>query len=386
MVSNAGSWLQTVAQDYLVYKITGRALDLGLTNGVRAVALIGLAFMGGTLADRVDKRKLLIITQTLQAAFAALLGVLVQTGTVRVWHIVALSFVGAVILAVDQPARQALIPHLVPRPILMNAIALNSVTFTGAAAIGPALAGPVVALFGMTWSFYLNALSFLAVIGAVRAIQLPEQPQGSQRPTEPVLRSVATGLRYIFSSAPILLVIALLTAYSFLVVPYQALLPVFSAQLFGGDVQVLGWMRAAAGVGALAGGFLLARFAHYRDKDNLLVFGGLGFALAIIGFSRVAWLPAALALLLLGGVLSTIFQSTVQTLMHHLTDDQMRGRVMSLFTICLLGVWPLGTLPMSWASDAVGVTRAVPAEALLFVVIALAVVLGARRGLRQLKV
>jgi len=138
IVSNSGTWLQSVAQDWLVYRLTGRALDLGYVNAARAIALISLSFLGGAIVDRVDKRRLLLVTQTLFTLSAALLGLLVQWRVVQVWHIIALSFFNAVILAVDQPARQALLPQLVPRRDLFNAIALQSVTFTGAAAIGPA--------------------------------------------------------------------------------------------------------------------------------------------------------------------------------------------------------------------------------------------------------
>lgn len=383
LVSNSGTWMQAIAQDLLVYDLTGRALGLGIVSVARAVALISLSFVGGTIADRLDRRKLLIVTQTLFAASAALLGLLVQTGLVQVWHVVALSFINAVLLALDQPARQALLPQLVPRENLMNAVALNSIAFTGAGAIGPALAGPVVAALGTAWGFYLNAISFAAVIWAAWSLRLPPAPPRKQE--EPVLTAVAEGMRYIAGAPSILLLVSLLTVFSFFAMPYQSLLPVFARQVFHGDVQELGWLRAATGMGALAGGFLLARFGgRVRRKGRLVIASGLGFTAILILFAFTPAMTAALALLFFAGMLFTGYQSTIQTLMHHLTDDAMRGRVMSLFAISVIGMWPLGTLPLSWAADQFGVAYATAGGALIAGLYALGVMVGGRKVLARL--
>ena len=377
LVSNSGSWMQNVAQDYLVYDLTHRALDLGLVNLVRAIPLIVLPFFGGTIADRVDRRKLLITTQTLFALTAAILGVLVQMRIVQVWHVIALSFVSAVLLAVDQPARQALLPHLVPRKDFANAIALNSITFVGAAAIGPALAGPLVARVGLSSAFYLNALSFGAVIGAVWALKLP--PASHTVAPERVGEALVAGLRYVAASPLILLLVSLLMVFSLFALPYQNLLPVFSVRVFHGGVKTLGYLRAAPGAGALTGGFLLAHYAWFRQKGWLALAGSVGLSLAVIAFCAVGWLPGALAILFLAGLLATVFTSTVQTLLQHIPSDQMRGRVMSLFTVAVIGMWPLGTLPMSWLSDRTGVRLAVAMGASVSLLYALGVAVFARR-------
>lgn len=382
LISNSGTWLQQVAQDYLVYQLTGRALELGLVNVVRAVALIGLSFLGGTIADRVDRRRLLMATQTAFALLAAGLGLLVQVGAVQVWHVVAASFAGAVILAVDQPARQALIPHLVPREQLLNAVALNSVTFTGAAAIGPALAGPLVALLGLTWGFYLNALSYGAVIYAVWAMRLPPTARGHR--AGGVGQAVVDGLRYVARSPAILLLVSLLTVVSFFVTPYQSVLPLFSHRVFGGDVGVLGLLRAAPGLGALVGGVVLASQSRVGNRARLALAGALGFCLTTFTFAFTRWLPGALALLFASGVLSTVFQSTVQTLMQYLTPDALRGRVMSLFAVCVIGTWPLGALPLSWEADLFGAPAATAANAVIAGLYCLATAALARRTLAAL--
>lgn len=377
IVSNSGTWLQTVAQDYLVYQVTHSAWILGVVNGVRAIALIGLAFLGGTIADRLDQRKLLMFTQSCMAVTAAVLGLLIQLEMIRVWHIVAISFINALLLALDQPARQSMLPRLVPRHDLMNAVALNSITFTGAAAFGPALAGPVIDKLGMTSGFYLNAVSFFVVIWAVWAIRLPAAPLRPQ--TEPVGQAVTAGLRYIRSSPTILLLVSLLTVFSFFATPYQAVLPVFNDQVFGGSVTVLGNLRAAMGVGALVGGFLLARFAAFPRKDWLVMGGALAYSAALLGFSVTGWLPGAVTLLFAGSLLMTVFQSTAQTLMQQVTADHMRGRVMSLFAISVIGMWPLGSLPMGWATDRFGAPAAVAGGAAVAGLFAVAAATRARR-------
>ena len=381
LVSNSGTWLQSVAQDYVVYKLTGRALDLGLVNIVRAVPLILLAFVGGTIADRVDRQKMLLFTQSAFAVLAAALGILVQTGLVQVWHVVLLSFLGAALLAFDQPARQSLIPALVPKEDLANAIALNSVTYTGAAAIGPAIAGPLVALVGLPWAFYLNAASFGAVLFAVAAMRFPAPQRHSESDSglESVLSAVTSGLRYVSVSPSLLLLIGLLCAFSLFAAPYQSLLPVFNGAHFGGSVQSLGWLRTAPGIGALVGGFFLARQAQTSDKKRLIFAGGLGFCGSVVLFSWSGLLPLALGILFFTGAFSTVFTSTVQTLLQRLADDRMRGRVMSLFTICVLGMWPLGSLPLAWASDHIGVQAAVSGGAVLAALLIAAALWFARR-------
>ncbi|MBC8103067.1 MAG: MFS transporter [Cytophagales bacterium] len=387
LVSNSGTWLQSVAQDYVVYKLTGRALDLGFVNIVRAVPLILLAFVGGTIADRVDRRKMLLFTQTAFALLAGVLGVLVQTGRVQVWHVIVLSFLGATLLAFDQPARQSLLPSLVPKEDLANAIALNSITYTGAAAIGPAIAGPLVALVGLPSAFYLNGLSFGAVLFAVAAMRLPAPPPRKvvDPARESVGQAITSGLRYVAASPPLLLLVSLLCAFSFFAAPYQTLLPVFNGRVFAsGDVGSLGWLRAAPGLGALLGGFYLARGAQTSQKPRLVFVGGIGFCAAILLFSWSNPLPVALGVLLVAGALSTVFTSTVQTLLQRLADERMRGRVMSLFTICVLGMWPLGALPLSWVSDHFGVRAAVSGGAAIAALLIVTALWRARRAIASL--
>jgi hypothetical protein len=229
----------------------------------------------------------------------------------------------------------------------------------------------------MTSGFYLNALSFFVVIWAVWAIRLPATPTRTQ--TEPVGKAVSAGLRYVRSAPTILLLVSLLTVFSFFATPYQAVLPVFNDQVFGGSVAVLGNLRAAMGIGALVGGFLLARFAAFPRKDWLVMGGALAYSAALLGFSVTGWLPGAVALLFAGSLLMTVFQSTAQTLMQQVTADHMRGRVMSLFAVSVIGMWPLGSLPMGWATDKFGAPAAVAGGTAIAGLFAVALSASARR-------
>lgn len=379
LISNLGTWMQVVAQDYLVYQLSDRALDLGLVYLVRAVPLISLSFFGGALADRFDRRRLLMVTQGLMGASALSLGVLVQFGVVRLWHIVAFSFANAVIQALDQPVRQAILPQLVTREDLTNAIALNSIGFSTASAVGPAMAGPVVAAIGFAWGFHLNALSFVFTVWAVYLMRIIVQPRNSA--VEPPRRALAAGARYVVSSGPLFGLISLLMVFGFFAYPYQAIMPVFARQVFGGGVQVFGWLRASLGFGALVGGFLLARFAAFPYKGWLVLGSGVGFSVLLVAFSVTHLLPVALPLIFVASLLFTLFQSTAQSLLHQLTTDEMRGRVMGLWAVAMLGMWPLGTLPISWAADQFGPGAAITVGSSVAGLFALVLIIVSRRSL-----
>lgn len=375
LVSNSSTWMQSVAQDSLVYDLTGRAFDLGLINMAKAIAMISLAFLGGTLADRFDRRKLLITTQLCFAASAFLLALLVDLKLVQVWHVVAVGFFNAAVLAVDQPLRQSMLPDLVPKEHLLNAISLNSITWVGAAAFGPALAGPIISALGMSAGFYLNGLGILAVVFAAVALRLPERAAGKAVPVGNALRE---GFRHIIGSPTILILVALLTVVSFFAVPYGSLLPVFARQVFGGNYQELGWLRAAPGLGALTGGLMLARLAHSRSRGLLAPLGGMLFGIALILFSLADSIWLGLILLFAAGIALTMMQSVVQTLLQYLATNATRGRIMSLYALCAIGIGPLGSLPLSWVADQYGVGIAVRGGALVAGLFALGVLVFAR--------
>lgn len=366
IISNIGTWMQMVAQAWLIHEMTGRATDLGILGLARALPLIVLSVVGGTIADRVDKRRLLYTTQTLAASFAIVQGVLTQAGLIRVWHIWGLGFLSATVLAFDQPSRQALLPHLVPRQAFLSAIALMAVTFNGASVLGPALAGLLIPVAGFASTFYLNGVSYAAVLIALALLRLPPPaPRAPQR----VLRQAAEGLRYIWGSPTLRSLTLLAAAFGLFGAPYNAMLPVYRVVLHI-DERKLGFLSSAPGLGTVLGGLVLARFAHIRFKGWLLVASAGLFVLFVSAFAMSTDYLLSCALLVLVGVFVTAFSSTTQTLLQHETEDRMRGRVVSMYTTTVIGFQPLGALDLGWAVDRLGAPAAIPAAALVVLVVA----------------
>lgn len=368
IVSNVGTWMQLVSQSWLIHEMTGRATDLGILGLTRALPLIVLSLVGGTIADRVDKRRLLYLTQSLAAAFAILQGALTHLGLIQVWHIWALGFVSSTVLAFDQPTRQAMLPHLVPREDFMSAITLFSVTFNGASVLGPALAGLLVPVTGYAWAFYLNGISFAAVLAALALMRLPPPVA---RPGEPVWRQVREGITYIWRHPTLRSLVLLAAAFGLFGAPYNAMLPVYRIVL-GIDERALGFLSSAPGLGTLLGGLVLAsHFARVRWKGRLLLGAAGAFVLFLIAFATSKSYALSVVLLVGVGACVTAFSSTTQTLLQHATDDRMRGRVVSMFTITVIGFQPLGALDLGWAVDRLGAPLAISLAAALVGAIAL---------------
>lgn len=368
IVSNVGTWMQLVSQSWLIHEMTGRATDLGILGLTRALPLIVLSLVGGTLADSVDKRRLLYLTQSLAAAFAILQGALTHLGLIQVWHIWALGFVSSTVLAFDQPTRQAMLPHLVPREDFMSAITLFSVTFNGASVLGPALAGLLVPVTGYAWAFYLNGISFAAVLAALALMRLPPPVA---RPGEPVWRQVREGITYIWRHPTLRSLVLLAAAFGLFGAPYNAMLPVYRVVL-GIDERALGFLSSAPGLGTLLGGLVLTtHFARVRWKGWLLLGAAGAFVLFLIAFATSKSYALSVVLLVGVGACVTAFSSTTQTLLQHATDDRMRGRVVSMFTITVIGFQPLGALDLGWAVDRLGAPLAISLAAAVVGAIAL---------------
>lgn len=368
IISNVGTWMQTASQAWLIHQLTGRATDLGVLGLVRAVPLIILSLVGGTIADRVDKRRLLYITQTLAAAFAVVQGVLAQTGWLEVWHIWVLGGLSATVLAFDQPTRQAMLPQLVPRQDFMSAITLNALTFNGASVLGPALAGLLVPVAGYAGTFYLNGISFGAVVAALRWLRLPASPPRSAGPG--VWRGVADGLSYIGHNPTVRALTLMAAAFGLFGAPYVWMIPVYRP-ILGLDEQALGMLSSAPGLGTVVGGLLLARFAHVRGKGRLLVGSAALFVLTLITFATSQSYALSLVTLVAVGASMTAFTSTTQTLLQQATDDRMRGRVVSMYTTTIIGFQPLGALDLGWAIDLIGAPAALSVAALVVAAVAL---------------
>ncbi|MBM4436451.1 MAG: MFS transporter, partial [Actinobacteria bacterium] len=364
VLSNTGSWMQLTAEGWLVYQLTDAPIWLGAVAGARAISMIGLPFLGGVVADRMDRRILLFITQTSSMALAALLATLTATGLVQVWHILAIAALGGVAFAFDQPTRQALVPALVPRAELRKAIALNAVVYTGGAFIGPAAAGGLAPLIGVAGVFAINAGSFLAIIGALALMRLPGQATRPPRTSQSVWASSLEGLRFVRQHELILVVIGLSAVTSLLLRFHQQLAPVFARDILGADIRGLGLLMSGPGLGALIGAFAVATWSRLPPNGRLTGIAVPGLFVAVVVFAASRWFPVSLLSLVAIGLLNTVYSTSVRTMLQLSSPAEYHGRVMSLNTITFIGFTPLGGFIGGALAQGLGAPWAVAAGAL----------------------
>ncbi|MDQ2714119.1 MAG: MFS transporter [Chloroflexota bacterium] len=357
IVSGIGTWMQIVAQSLLVLKIThGSALALGIVSLAQALSFFLFALIGGSVADRIDKRRFLLVTQSLSMLLAFLLGVLTYTGVIQVWMIVVLAFCSGCILSFDQPARAALVPMLVPREDLMNAISLQSIVFNGSAVLGPTLAGITIGLIGYAGNFFLNAVSFLGVLVVLFALRVPhDAAANSSAPGKaPILASIGAALRTVGQDPVLPWVLSGYAALLFFNPSATIILPVFAVQVLHLNAVELGLLFSASGIGTLAGALIVSSLGDVKRKGVLLLGALLLWtgALVLFAISRSLWL-SMLALFIFGSTQNAI-ATTVITLMQTRVPPQMRGRVMSLNSLMVMGVRPLGDFPAGAAIALIG--------------------------------
>jgi MFS family permease len=342
VISLIGTWMQTVAQGYLVYHLTHSAAMLGLVTTLASLPVLLLTLFGGVLADRLPKRRVLVGTQSSAAALALILGILVATGVVQVWHVMLLATALGIVNALDVPTRQAFVVELVGKRDLLNAIALNSSIFNGARIVGPAVAGLLIARTGLAAPFLLNAASYLAVIAGLLAMRLP--PFMVEQNPAPALRRLASGLRYIRHDAALSTILLVMAIAGVLAFNYPALMPAFAAEELRQGAEGLGLLYAALGVGAIAGALTLAAAGHRLPRAHLFWVGAVLFCALQIVFSFTPTLPAAMGTLSVMGLFMILFTAGANTLVQMLVPDGLRGRVMGVYTLVFLGSTPIGSL------------------------------------------
>lgn len=353
LVSVCGTWMQQVAQSWLVYRLTGSATLLGVVSFATQIPVFGLGAIGGVVSDRYSAHRVAVWTQTAALVQAIILSGLTLSGWVQPAHIILLGLILGTVSAFDMPARQALMHKLVAVEDLPNAVALNSSMINAARIIGPGIAGVVVAELGEGTCFLINAVSYLAVIVALLAMKLAPQ---EIMPTKQLslAHSLAEGVRYTLDTVPIRDVLLLLSVVGVMGMPYITLMPVFAADIHKSGADALGLMMGAVGLGALVGALGLARRKSIIGLGRVIATSTTGFGLALIAFSFAK--PFWLSLLLLTGVgMGWMVQiAACNTALQTLADDAMRGRVMSLFSMMLVGMAPFGSLLAGWASDRIG--------------------------------
>ncbi len=355
LVSLMGTWMQSVAQAWLVYRLTHSPFLLGLTSFCAQVTVFFMASFGGMIADRVDRRKMLLVTQSLSMIQAAILAVLTLAGVVQVWEIIVLAFGIGLINSVDVPTRQAMTIDMVGREDLRRAIALNSMMFNLARVIGPSIAGGLIALVGEGPCFALNAVSFGAVLTSLLLMRFPQR--GRRRAGHP-LRDILLGYRYSLHTPGIRIALVLVGISSMFGAAYLSMLPAFARDILHGASTSYGTLMTAVGIGALIGAYALSRI-HERWLTSAPIASAASFGVCLILFSHshVLWLsvalllPTACSLMLLGGTANTIIQISA--------DERFRGRVISHYTQAFLGMMPWGSLLLGYLASRIGIGESV---------------------------
>jgi MFS family permease len=365
-VSLVGTWMQTLALPWLVYLITGRAVDLGITAFAGQILTFVIAPVAGVLADRWDRRRLVIVAQILATLQAAALAALTLTGVVEVWHIIGLALFGGFIRGFEIPTRQSFIVQMVEdHTDLPNAIALNSFLVNGARLVGPALAGGIIAVlqasgtgfFGVGICFLLNAVSFVAVIAALLAMKVTPPPM-TRTPRHP-MTEMKEGFRYAWGSPPIRTMLLLLCVISLMGAPYATLMPIFAKDILSGDAGTLGLLMAATGVGAVLGAIFLASRQSVVGISRIVAIASAVFGTGLVAFSLSRDFTLSAILLAWAGSGMMIEMAGTNTFLQTIVDEHMRGRVMSFYTMAFMGMGPFGALIAGWMADWVGAPRTV---------------------------
>jgi MFS family permease len=353
LVSLIGTWMQSVAQMWLVYRLTGSAVLLGTVGFASQIPVFLLSPLGGVLADRRERRRILLATQTASMLLALALAVLTLSGRIQVWQVLGLAALLGVANGFDIPTRQAFVVELVGRRDLINAIALNSSMFNGARIVGPAVAGVVVAAVGEGWCFLGNAVSYIAVIMGLLVLRLPLRPETSRSVASPVAQ-ILEGWRFVARTAPIRALLLLIGLVSLTGMPYAVLMPVVAEDVLHAGARGLGLLMGASGTGALLGALVLARRTSLRGLETWVAFAALGFGVALIAFSfsREFWL--SVALLVPVGFAMLLQMSSSNTLIQSMVPDELRGRVMSVYSMMFMGMAPVGSLFAGTVAEELG--------------------------------
>jgi len=346
--STVGNWMQEVAQAWLVFDLTKSSFFLGLDDFLGQLPILLFTLIGGVVADRHDRRHVLLGSQYVQMSTAFILAALIFFGVVRVQYVLLLSFVAGLGQAFGGPAYQALIPSLVQKKDLPNAIALNSIQFNLARVFGPLLAGVTLAAWGTAACFAINGLSFLVVIVALLSLTIKHVPPAAKKP---ILHELQGGLRYAKGQPAIVALTILASLTTFLGLPLLTLLPIFARDIFHGDINRYSHMMAFSGAGAVCGALFVAWLGRFRHMGLavLIVQGIFGALVTIFALSRIAWV-SDLLLFFTGASLLMVFSMTA-SLVQLIVPDNLRGRVMSIYMVAFRGGMPLGSLAAGWIAS-----------------------------------
>jgi MFS transporter, DHA1 family, staphyloferrin A biosynthesis exporter len=365
LVSQSGDWMDQMALNWLVYQITGSAVALGVLNLCRFVPILLFTLVGGVVADRWPRRRLLFSTQAIAMILAFALAVLVSTGHVQLWMVLIIAVGRGTMMSFNQPARQSLISELVPRSSLTNAIALNSATLNLTRVLGPAVGGVLIATVGISGAFYANGASFLAVLVSLLLMDIPA---AKARPSTGMVTDLLDGLRYLMGEPRLRSLVLFALVPMILGMPYLTMLSVFAQDILHAGGAGLSILTAATGIGALVGALVVAG-AVLRHRRRVMMFALVGFGASLILFSFSHWLWVSAAALVAAGLAQQIYMSLNNTLIQESVDDAYRGRVLSTMFLNR-GMVPLGSMVAGVGASLLGAPIAVGAMAALLVLVA----------------
>ena len=352
LISLIGTWMQNMAQLWLVYKLTHSAALLGVFGFASQVPMLFLSSLGGYVGDRFDRHRGVIVTQSISMILAFVLAGLTLSHLINKWELIGIAFLVGIVNAFDVPIRQAFFVQMVGKEDLPNAIALNSSIFNAARAMGPAIAGFAIALVGAGWCFFLNGLSFVAVIVALLIMRI--EPREIKPSTDSPLRSFVQGFRFAMSDLPVRSTLLLLSTLSLFGLQYAVFMPIYAQDILKGDARTLGLLMSSAGVGAVIGALQFAARTHYRGLARWIAGTSTTCAICLIIFSQAKnfWLCAAV--LFVVGFAATSQMAATNTLIQNRVPDELRSRVMAVYATMFMGVQPIGALIAGGAAKHIG--------------------------------
>ncbi len=366
LISLVGTWTQSTAQGYLIYELTKSPAYLGYVGFAAGIPSWLFTLYGGVVADRMSRRNLLVITQTGMMILAFGLAALTFARQVQPWHILVFAFLLGIANAFDAPARQSFVLEMVSRQELTNAIALNSTMFNSAAAVGPAVGGLMYAALGPAWCFAVNGISFVAVIAALLLMRLQRSNPPARR--ESTLREISAGFSYIRKNAIARTVITNMAVVSVFGISFVALMPAWAVEVLGGNAATNGFLQSARGVGALIGALMIAAIGGFVAGGKLVSLGSFVLPLTLLAFAATRWLPLSLLTLIGIGWGFMVFANSSNALLQSQVPDELRGRVMSIYTLAFFGLMPIGSLLAGGAASWIGEQLTVAIGAVILLV------------------
>ena len=348
-----GNWIQYLAMTWLVYRLTGSAWLLGVTGFASQIAILLFAPFGGLWADRVDRRKLLLWTQAAAMVPGFALAALAWADAVAIWHVLVMGVFFGVIMAIDVPARQSFTPAMVPvREDLASAIAFNALMQNGGRMLGPTIAGVLIAASGEAVCFLINGVSKIAAV--VTLLMMTVALPAPARAASSIWSSLKEGVAYTWHSVPLRRLLPVVALVSFMASPYQTLMPIFAAEVFAGGADTLGVLIGAAGLGGITGMLFLASRRNVRGLMSWITASAFVAGATLVAFAYSTSFPLSLAMIAIVGLAALTVAMGVSTIIQTIVEDRMRGRVLGLFTVSFMGMFPLGSLAAGAAADWIG--------------------------------